>query len=266
MSSAVQLELLWVERKSIQRIRRHPPFMDVVARASTSRFATPTLAGQEIQREDLRDLLSVVCQGSGIDLDRIPAEVRGATREDGRFISPLVLVQGPLRLTFNEPDVLSALIVNALPFAVGEGPLQAAVDEAEELLRLSDWKPAQSATANMIARVRDAIRTAKVDFGGFSSEHLPRLVEQGLLEQRLYRKQQFRGAPHLRAHLAGGPPSGTLVYLPAEAAPHLPMEYEFPARLIAEALPNLDDGDAWRHALRVLCIARHVPPTRSKAS
>ncbi len=266
MSTAIQLELLWVERKSVPRILRHPLFQAVTARSGNLSLPAPTLAGQEIERDERRDLLSLLCQGSLMDLDRIPATMRGATHEDGRFISPLVLVQGQLRLTFNDLDVLAALVANALPFVTGEGPLQAAVDEADELLRLSDGKLAQSATATMVARLKGAVRGAKLDLADSAPNHLPKLVEQGLLEQHMCRKQQVRGAPHLRMLLAGAGPSATLVYLPAEAGPHLPIDDAFPVRLIAEALPNLEEGDAWPHALRVLCIARSVVPTRSRAS
>jgi len=190
-----------------------------------------------------------------LDPARVHAVLAEATRDGGRFVAPLVLAGGTLRLVFSELETLKVMVTTSLPFSSGDAVLTTALDTAREFLQLPDLRPAPSVVEDLTRRVREAFARPRREV---APDYLQTQTERALVEQRRYRRQVFRGTSHVRAELSPGHDGSSLVYVPDEAAPRLPLHAELAVRMVAEVHPHLEQGDSHSHVLRVLALARQV--------
>jgi hypothetical protein len=141
------------------------------------------------------------------------------------------------------------------PLAASDKKLKETVDLANEALG-TPLGSSPEVAATFSARVRDAWSKANRIL---SPDYLDVHSRRVLLEQRKYQRRELMGQAWIRALLHG--PMGDRpvpAYLPADLAKRLPLFTRFPARLVAEALPALDQNETHPAALRVLALARAV--------
>jgi hypothetical protein len=250
-------ELLWLDPKRTARVRRQPPWRQILDDALATPEAEPgdpVLANQDASAEDRRDLLAILARADATDADGVAVALAESVRDDGRFAPPLVLVAGELRFPFDEIEALKATVITATPFAAGDEALKASVDAAKELLALPDLSPAPGVVEVLTTRIRDAFWKVK---RAVPAGYLEAQADRALLEQRRYQRRAFAGAPHLRAllHPSGDRPA-LLVYLPEAVTEHLPLYQRFGARLVAEGHLSVDQYETHPFALEVLALAR----------
>lgn len=252
------LELLWFDPKSAARIRRRPPWRRILDEAAAEKADEPALPNQGVPPEERRDVLLVLARGEATDGEGASAAVSAGIRDDGVFAPPLLLLAGELRFAFDEVETLKGTVTTATPFMGGDEPLKATVDAAKDFLATPGLLTAPAVVEALAGRIRDAFgRTKRAVPAGY----LEAQTERALLEQRHYQKRVFAGAPSLRALLQAPADKGSmLAYLPADVASKLPLYQRFPARLVAEAHLSADQYESHPFALKILALARQIPP------
>lgn len=180
--------------------------------------------------------------------------IQQSVAEDGRFTAPLCVLEGVLRVRFDNTASLRALVAAMKPFSDNDSKATSKLDNALEHAAAVLEQP--SATASTINGARRGIREA---FGRSSStasiDLVDQEIERTLLEQRHYSRRTLLGGEHIRATLKSG--KHVLVcYLNEALATRLPMMLSFDARIIAEAHPRQDQYETDNYALRVLTLGR----------
>jgi hypothetical protein len=253
------LELLWLDPKRTARVRRRPPWRQILDDARSNppdEPGDPVLPNADVSPEDRRDLLLILARADATDADGLGAALSDGVHEDGKFAPPLVLVAGELRFPFDEIDALKATVTTATPFTPGDELLKAAVDAGRDFLAIPDLSPAPAVVEAITGRIRDAFGKVK---RAVPPGYLEAQTERALLEQRRYQRRAFRGQPHLRALLhPSGDRGAMLVYLPEALCDRLPLYQRFGARLIAEAHLSVDQYETHPCALEALALARDV--------
>lgn len=255
------LELVWIDPKSVARIRKRPPWQRVLDDARQAPPAVahidPELPGQTVPTEDRHDVFLIIARAEATDADGVTVALSEAVREDGKFAPPLLLVAGELRLPFDELETLKVAVTTATPFAGGDQPLKAAIDAANDYLQTPGLLTAPAVVESLTDRIRQAFGRVR---RAVPSAYLDAQIERALLEHRRYQKRTFGGAPHLRAMVqVPGDKGPMLVYLPADLETKLPLCQRFPARLIAAAHIATDQFEAHPFALAALALARQLP-------
>lgn len=261
---ASTLELCWLDPKSVGRIKKKPAFKQILDDAGVTKGEEPSLPHQGPSPEDRRDVLLVLARAGAMSAEEIAESVSGAVRDDGKFAPPLVIAGGELRLPFDETEALKGMVTTATPFTGGDEPLEAAVRSAEDFLKTPGLPTAPAVLEALSGRIRDAFARVKRIV---PQTYLEAQTERALLEQRRYQKRMFDGDPHLRALVQGPNDSAPmLAYLPAGSAKHLPLFQRFGARLVVEAHLSADQYEPHPFALKVLALAREIPPAPAKRS
>lgn len=248
-------ELVWYDPASTPRLRE---------RADWSAWMGPTPppappddlpAVRAHARAERAGVAAVLARGTGIlDLD---AAVSEAVTEEGAFEPPLCLVAGELEIMFDEVATLKLLVAAAGPLAPGDKRLKEVIDQAGEVMK-TPLGDSPEVALGFIARLRDAwAKASRILPADYLDHHTRRL----LLDQRLYQKRSLGNAAWLRVLFT---PTGASVpvpaYLPEAMGPWIPLFTRFPARMIAEALPQQDQHESSPVALRVCALARVLPP------
>jgi hypothetical protein len=258
------LELVWIDPKSVARIRKRPPWQQLVDDARKEPGAAdspfPELPDQTVTKEERRDVFLILARAAAIDGSGVAAALSEAVREDGKFAPPLVCVTGELRFPFDELDALKAAVTTATPFTGGDEPLKEAVDAANDFLKTPGLLTAPAVVEGLTDRVRQAFGRVR---RAVAAGYLDAQIDRALLEHRRYQKRMFGGAPHQRALLqVPGDKTSMLVYFPAELATKLPLYQRFPARLIAAAHLSTDQFESHSFALSALALARQIAPIK----
>lgn len=221
--------------------------------------------GAPPEAKDRRAVNTVLTRAAPIDPDALGAALAGATREDGSFVPPLVLVTGELLFPFDEVEVLKATLTAVTPHLVDapiDRHLREAVDRAQALLASPAAHAAAQLAEELTAPLREAFARA---YPAPAPGHLDLAIERMLITQRWFQRRAVIGEPSLRALLIPLGNAGPRVptYLPEAAAARLPLSQRFRARLLAEVHLPQDARDGHPLALRVAAIARaHPLPAR----
>lgn len=252
--------LLWLDSGQVPRIYRKPAFreiLDELEEQEPDPELDASVEGAPADVDDHRAVFEILVRGAATDAEGLQRAMVQALREDGKYIAPLVLLAGEIAFPFDELETLRATVVTASPLAGADEPLKAAIGNAREFLDTPNLTCAPAVAEGMTARIRDAFAQGKrvVPPG-----YLDAQTERVLLEQRHYQKRTVLGAPHLRAlfHLAGAQ-APVPAYLPAAAAPRLPLFQRFRARLLATCHIAEDQNETHPAALKVLALARIAP-------
>lgn len=258
---ATVMELCWLDPKSAARIRKKPAWRAALDEGVAAADA-PSLPGQKAAADDRRDVLAILARAASMTAEEVDETVSGAVRDDGKFAPPLLITSGELRLPFDETEALKGMVTTATPFAGGDEPLDAAVRAAEDFLKTPGLPTAPPVVEALAGRIRDAFARVK---RAVPPSYLDTQTERALLLQRRYQKRCFDGDPQIRA-LLQGPSDGAamLAYLPEETAKHLPLFQRFPARVIAEGHLTADQYETQPFALRIVALAREIPPPPAK--
>jgi len=253
------LDLLFIDPKSAPRIRKRPAWsalLEEFRRAGAPTEAdAPPLPGPKIPAEDRAEVFVILARGAPTDTTGVTHALAESIRDDGKRATPMVLVAGDLTFPFEELAELKATVTAATPFSGGDEPLEAALGAAKDFLQTPGLLAAPAVVESLTTRLREAFRRTK---RAVPPDYVKTQADRALLEQRRYQQRIFQGAPHVRALLTGSDRQSMLVYLPAAAAPNLPLSPSFAARLVAEAHPAADLLETHPFSLRALALARVI--------
>lgn len=257
---AQPLELMFLDKLSVPRIRKHPPFraiLDEALRAGRPKdMAVPPLPNDDIEPEDRADVFLILARAAPAGAAGTETALSGAIHEDGKRAVPLVLAAGELTLPFDDLAVLKATVTTAMPFAAGDEALTAALAGARDFLETPGLLASSAVTEVMTNRIREAFRRGR---RAVPPEYLLAQAERALVEQRRFQSRSFLGKPHLRALLSGEDRQSMLVYLPLALASSLPLAQRFGARLVALVHPLADQLESFTFALQPVALARCLP-------
>jgi hypothetical protein len=252
------LDLLWFDPKSLARIRRHTAWRKILAglddQLPDPDIDDPELDVEPAAAEERREIFEVLAHGEALGGEALRGVLAAAVRRDGRFVAPLVLLEGELFFPFDEIETLRAVIAVVGPLGGGDDRAKAALAAAGDFL--SAWGPLSSkrAAEEHIAAIKEAYTPGK---RGLPLVEVEAQVVHGLLDLRRYQRRAVFGGQKLRCLLQ---PAAIPAYLPEALAEVLPMFQRFRARLVAEAHLAADQREAHRVALGVVALARVEAP------
>ena len=252
------VDLLWFDAARVPRLRKVPawaPFLRGPAGPPTPPTTPPdeAQAAEEKARAERADVLGVLTRATPVG--DVEGAILDAATEDGALESPLLVVAGELELPFDEIAMLDALLGAAASLAAGDKKLKEVIDLATEVMK-TPLGGSPGVAAGFVARVREAwSRANRLLPGDYLDLHTRRL----LLEKRAYQKRQLNNEVWIRALLTQPGESAPIpAYLPEALGRWLPLFARFPARLLAEAVPQQDQSETHPVALRVAALARVV--------
>lgn len=257
--SHAPIELLWFDRAFTDAIRKEQSFKSTLAYAKPAAAPKPDdkkpptkSASSEVDPRE--EVASICALGEPCSVEGLTAAMNAAIDERGIFSPPVVLIGGDVEFPFDEVETLKATVAAITPLAAGDKKLKETVDAIEELLKTPWLQSAGSVTERLTAQAKEAFASGnRLLAPGYLESHTERI----LLEQRHYQKRTLLGQVWIRALLASvGSSSRVPTYLPQALARELPMFQRFPARLIAEVRPQLDQYETSAIALRVVALAR----------
>ena len=259
------LQLVWFDPECLPSVHRKPAFQPILRalekRAVDPELDDPTRARDPATIEDRRDIFEVIARGSALDEPALNQALERGARDDGKLVPPLVLLDGEVRMFFDEIEMLRATLTIAAVFSSGDDALKTAIADAREFLRTPDLRSPPSVTEGYITRVQEAMKRAK---RATTPGYLDEQTERVLVEARQYQRRTVYGAPHLRAQIQiGNATRPWPLYIPEAAANRLPMFARFTARILAEAGVQENQYEAHPGSLRAAAIAR-VAPTPGK--
>jgi len=261
------IQLVWFDPAAVARVRRQPAWKRLLnALEDELPDADLDEAGsseQPVETEDRREIFEILARGEPIDAAGIQEALGASVRDGGKFASPIKLLSGELGFPFDELETLKATVATVTPLIGNDEQLKAAVNNAQDLLKLPDLRTAPAVVESLTTRIREVFVQGK---RAVPASYLDAQVERALLEQRHYQRRAVFGGPHLRALLA---PSGSSQpvpsYMPDALAQKLPLYQRFKARLIVEIYPQLDQYETSPIGLRVIALARALPQPVSSA-
>ncbi|TKC94134.1 DUF2169 family type VI secretion system accessory protein [Polyangium fumosum] len=252
-------DLLWFDPRSLPRIRRQPAWRTILEALADEPLDPdiddPELGFEPADMEERREIFEVLAHGPAQGEEAIREAVRSAIRKDGRFVAPLVLVEGEVCLWFDEIESLQALVAVVAPTAGGDERVKEAVTAARDYLSAADPLRDPVAARELGAAIESAYAQAKKRI--VTPAEVALRTERLLLEHRRYQRQAVFGGKHLRGIVQiPGEEHEMPVYLPEALVEVLPMSTRFPARLVAEAHLAADAQAAGPVALRGVGITR----------
>jgi hypothetical protein len=242
---AARLRKVPAWRSLIERMQRHPLDQDV----------EQDDGGEEPRAgEDPCAVHEVLEKGAPADAKGVE-DARGEARRAGvRLAPPLVLLEGEVEVHFDEMESLRSATEVAALLVDADSTLRETVERASRFLQSPGVEGRPTLAAALTAHMRDLIarKTEKPPMADPIAQ-----MDMDLLCSRYFQRRSVFGGTHLRCTLRLCGAKGPLVaYVPQSLAPRLPLLRRFPARLVAEVHPPLDEREASRHALRALALGR----------
>ncbi len=203
---------------------------------------------------DRGDVAAVLTRATAItDVQRAVDE---AATEDGLLDTPVVMVAGDLQLSFDEVKTLELYVSAATPMAGADKRLKEVLDLATEAQK-SPFGALPEVAAGWSGRIREA--WVKAPNRMLPADYLEANTRRVLLEQRSYQRRDLCNELWVRGEIIPtGLSTAVPVYLPDAVARWLPLFARFPARVIAEAVPQQDHAESAPVALRAVALARLV--------
>lgn len=256
------LDLLWFDPKSLPRVRKQPAFRPILDALNDMPLDPdiddPALEVEPAAAEERREIFEVLARGEALGDEALKGALRGAIRGDGRFVAPLVLLEGELALPFDEIEALKAIVATVTPLVGSDDRLKAALSAAREFLQTLDPLSSSALAEGLTAALKEAYGRGK---HALPLAKVEAQAERALLEHRRYQRRAVFGGRQLRCLLQPTAAASAIpAYLPEALAEALPMFERFRARLLAEAHLAADQREAHPVALRVLAIARAASP------
>ena len=263
-SPGAALDLLWFDGRSLPRIRKQPSWRAILEGLDDQPLDPdiddPELDVDPAAAEERREIFEILAKGDPMNEAALRGALEGAARRDGRFVAPLVLLEGEMSFPFDEMATLEAVVAVVGPLAGGEEKVKAALAAGRDFLSARGPLSSRPAAEGYSAAIKAAY--------GLSKRALPLAeveahIAQGLLDRRCYQRRAVFGGAMLRGLLL--PASGAEplpAYLPEALAEVLPMFQRFGARVIGEGQMAVDQREKQAVALRVVAIGRVVAAGR----
>lgn len=247
------IEVLHVEADSVHRWKGPSDWKKLLAEVRPK--ATPREPDEDIPQElrnlqrNLREVTVIMTRAEALDDQGIRRAFGASVSEDGAFVAPVVLVEGDLRLGFDEVESLKVTAGLAGPLAATNKKVKELLDIADDMLA----KPLvfKGSAANLTAKIREQFGVTSV----LAQNEANLVIDQTLLERQAYQKRQFFNKKWLRSTLKVGGMS-TVMYVPEAALGTMPTCTELRIRAIAELRPKMAADDAGDLGLFVLALAR----------
>jgi hypothetical protein len=253
------LQLLWFEPRSMPHVRRRPAWRALLDELEDQPpdSELDDLAADAEEVENFREVFEVLTHGVAHDPNALESLLMGGVRTDGKFVAPLVLLEGDLVFPFDDVERLKATVATVMPFADDDQPLEHAIETANKLIQAAELLAAGDVADALIKRIRDAFgRVRRL----VTADYLNEQTERALLEKRHYQRRELFGAKHIRAlllpHGSDDLKKAAPAYLPDDLAKGLPMFQRFRTRMIAEVQLPVDQYETHATALRVVALAR----------
>jgi hypothetical protein len=260
-SSRDIVDLLWFDPKSLDGIRKHPRWKDLLVDDKPYEPAggfdddiEEAPAPDPPETRDRRDVFAVLTRADSSDPEGINESLSDAVRDDGTFVPPLVMMAGELQFPFDELETLKATVTAVTPLVAGDKKLKDTVDTVNELLKTPWLQSSTGVAEGLTGKIKEAFAQGN---RMLPPSYLDQHTERMLLEQRHYQRRTVFGEPSIRSllmPLVGTTPIPT--YLPDALGKQLPMFQRFRVRLVAEVHLQQDQYEAYPSALRVVAIAR----------
>jgi len=247
----------------VPRVRRKPELRRILKAAEDEPLDPdlddPALHKDPMAVEERREIFEVLARARATDEAGLREALGKAVRRDGKFVPPLVVVEGALSLPFDEVEALRAAVAATLPLSAGDDRLKAAIADAEAFLSRSDAPVAPAVPEALSLRIREAFAQTK---RAVTPAELDAQIERALLSKRCYQRRDLLGGTQLRALLVpSGAEESVPAYLPEAVQKELPLCARFRARMVAELYFAVDQYEAHPGALEVLALG-WVMPTR----
>ncbi len=252
-STARPIDLIWVDPVARKRLRAW--WTELLTQAEfgefDSRHERPTDDPEMDQA--MRDAVVVLTKAPATDAAELERVVDESVDESGAFTPPLVVLEGDLKLSFDEIARLETLATIVAPLAATDKKMKDLCDAAAQIV--GSKKPAAAPAATRQSQsIREHHATIAAR-GGTSA--LDGEVDGALADARAYDTRDLLGGVHLRASIAAGG-EAIPAYLPETLKSRLPLFDSFRARVIAEVSPRQDRNESHWLCLRVLALARIV--------
>jgi hypothetical protein len=235
-------ELVWAAPSLARRLRADPAWAAVLS------------SGEPAPEPEL-DAARILARGEPgtADLADVLFEAVG---EAGTLAPGMLLLAGELELPFDEVKSLEATIAAATSIARVDPRLSEMLDFASGMAKTPLQASPEVAEA-LCAHLRDLWTQAN---RVLPSNHLEAQVRRSLLMARSYQRRELLGRTWIRALFTPAEAGAARVpaYLPPAMARSVPLFNRFPARLLAEVVPQQDAYEESRVALRVSAVARVV--------
>ncbi len=206
-------------------------------------------AWAKVDRADVAAVLTRATPQSDVQ-----GAVNDAVTEDGLLDTPVVMVAGDLEISFDEVETLKLHLAGATPLAGADKKLKDTVDLATEVQK-TPFAALPEVAAGWSARIREA--WVKAANRTLPADYLETHCRRLLLEQRAYQRRDLCNETWIRAAITPtGGSTAVPTYLPDAVARWLPLFSRFPARILAEAVPQQDEAESAPCALRAVAIAR----------
>jgi hypothetical protein len=235
---AAAFELVWAAPGLARRLRADP----VWARLLSTGEQAPEL-----------DAARVLSSGEP-RVGHLADELFEAVGEAGTLAPALLLLEGDLAFPFDEVKTLTATLAAAAPIAGADPRLAEMIDLASGMAKTPLQASPEVAEA-LSARLRELWAQAN---HVLPSNHLEAQVQRSLLMGRCYQRRELLGRAWIRALFTTAEGACVPAYLPTAMARSTPLFERFPARLIAEVVPQQDAYEESPVALRVSAVARVV--------
>jgi hypothetical protein len=256
------IEVLWYENAYVARIRKHSQWAPLVQQPAKptpvqrGQAPAPPPSAEALEEVTNADLFAVLSKAEPArEQDVVPGRKGNNDRE-----TTLYLLAGTITFPLDNIELLKATSRAAAPLAPSDKKLKEVLDLVDEVLKMP-LEGAPEVVQGFIVRVREAWSNANRIL---PPDYLTTHTERTLLNQRHYQKREILDDEWIRALYQSSPDANAIpTYIPAKLAKRLPLFLRVSARIIVEALSQQDMYESHPMALRVVVLARVLPPQES---
>lgn len=252
--------LVYLDRASLPRIARKPAWQKILDAMDDEPIDPeaddPALSSDPSEIQDQAQVYAILKQGQPLAMQAAQTALETAAAKGGRFAPPIEMFEGDVEPMFDELEQLRSLISVMTPLVKGQEKLERALTDANQWLQTAGAVNMAPMARRQRSELRAAWQSAKP---AMPFDEIHALVVRGMLEDRKYQKARVLGGEHLCARFfVWGNDEPQLVYIPAEAAPFLPLSQRFFTRTIAAIHFAQDDQETSSMAWRCLALGHIV--------
>ncbi len=249
------VDLLHFDHAVVTRLQRDGGLRELFAgTARPARRGVDAARGDDPDQDRMRlvRLLSSAPPTEGTELREV---LQRRLAAPDVFELPLIVVEGELRASFDELELLRATIAVARPLGSGDKRIAPIVQHATEQLDASA-PPTGDVAIALAHQIEQATQHLSLP-----ARYVERAVERTLLEGRKLRRRDVFGGKQLRGELGlTGPYQHLPTYFSEDVAKRLPLLQSFQAILLGELRPREDAAETEREAFLAFAVARRLDP------
>ncbi|XYH98342.1 DUF2169 domain-containing protein [Sorangium sp. So ce1128] len=253
------MHLVGFEPASLRRIRSDPDFARVLdaleEQPIDDDLDEPETFENAAELEDRREIFEILARGSAVFAEDIAPALTAATRDDGRLMQPVVLVDGRISLPFDELEALKATVSAAAPHAGVDLEAKGVLQLALQFLCTPGLPGAPAVAEGLRKRIGQTLEKR----GLVSEGYLEAQVKRALLGNRCYQRCSVFGAPHMRGFFEASA-DRIPIYLNEDLSAKLPAVEQARVRMLAQVHPAVDQNEPHAAAMRAIALAIVTTP------